>query len=109
MFLPKEKIPTGTLSDGKVMAQVESPGGIQIDVEDNLYVAGPDGLRVLSSDGKLLGTNGVWIWGNEIPVGFELRTDKFRDTTLVPSEPVKKVLRFIYHARLERLAYKMTR
>jgi gluconolactonase len=48
--------PDGTLSNGKVMARVESPGGIQVDLEGNLYVAGPDGLHVLSSDGKPLGT-----------------------------------------------------
>jgi gluconolactonase len=46
----------GTLSNGKVIAQVESAGGIQIDREGNLYIAAADGLRVLASDGKHLGT-----------------------------------------------------
>ena len=46
----------GTLSNGKVIARVESAGGIQTDMEGNLYVAGPDGLRILSSDGRHLGT-----------------------------------------------------
>jgi len=48
--------PDGTLSNGTVIAQVESAGGIQIDIEGNLYVAALDGLRVLSSDGRDLGT-----------------------------------------------------
>jgi gluconolactonase len=46
----------GTLSNGQAIAEIESAGGIQVDREGNLYIAGPGGVWILSSEGKHLGT-----------------------------------------------------
>jgi gluconolactonase len=51
-----------TLSDGRVFFDMTSaPGGdaldgVKVDVQGNLYVSGPGGLWILSSEGKHLGT-----------------------------------------------------
>lgn len=57
-----EARPDGTLSDGKVFFDMtNAPGedaidGIKVDREGNLFVSGPGGLWVISSEGKHLGT-----------------------------------------------------
>jgi len=54
--------PDGTLSDGKVFFDATSePGedawdGMKIDQNGNLYLSGPGGLWIISSEGKHLGT-----------------------------------------------------
>ena len=54
--------PDGTLSDGQVFLDVTSePGGdawdgLKVDVQGNLYAAGPGGLWIVSPEGKHLGT-----------------------------------------------------
>ncbi|MGA2263652.1 MAG: SMP-30/gluconolactonase/LRE family protein, partial [Acidobacteriota bacterium] len=52
----------GTLSNGKVFFDMtslpgrEHPCGIAVDQQGNLYIAGPGGVPVISSEGKHLGT-----------------------------------------------------
>lgn len=54
--------PDGTLTDGKVFADVTSdprpgsPDGMKVDQRGNLYSAGPGGIWILSPEGKHLGT-----------------------------------------------------
>jgi gluconolactonase len=52
----------GTLTDGKKIADATSdtrpgsPDGMKVDVDGNLYSAGPGGVWIFSADGKHLGT-----------------------------------------------------
>jgi gluconolactonase len=51
----------GTLTDPKVLYDASSswgngPDGMKVDVEGNIYSAGPGGVLIISPDGKLLGT-----------------------------------------------------
>jgi sugar lactone lactonase YvrE len=46
----------GALADPHMIAEVPSAGGIQTDREGNLYIISAEGLRILSSGGKHLGT-----------------------------------------------------
>jgi gluconolactonase len=54
--------PDGTLRNGTLFFDMTAaPGedaldGLKVDVQGNLYVSGPGGLRILSPDGKHLGT-----------------------------------------------------
>ena len=41
----------GTLSNGQVIAEIESVGGIQVDREGNSYIACADGVWIVSSEG----------------------------------------------------------
>ena len=62
----------GTLSRGKVFFDMggapgeEALDGLKVDRQGNLYVSGPGGLWVISSDGKHLGT----IKGPKLPANF---------------------------------------
>jgi gluconolactonase len=64
--------PHGTLSNGVVFFDMTSAegedalDGMKIDQKGNLYVSGPGGLRVISQEGKHLGT----IVGPEHPHNF---------------------------------------
>jgi gluconolactonase len=64
--------PDGTLANGKVFFDMTSAeggdalDGMKIDEKGNLYVSGPGGLRIISSEGKQLGT----IVGPEHPHNF---------------------------------------
>lgn len=58
--------PDGSLSGGQVFFDITSrvPGelawdGVKVDQRGNLYAAGPEGIYVLASDGRHLGTLGV--------------------------------------------------
>ncbi len=54
--------PDGTLADPKLLydatadTRLGGPDGIKVDVEGNIYGAGPGGVLILSPDGKALGT-----------------------------------------------------
>ena len=54
--------PDGTLADPKLLydatadTRIGGPDGIKVDVEGNIYGAGPGGVLILSPDGKALGT-----------------------------------------------------
>jgi len=43
----------GTLSNGQVIAEIESVGGIQVDREGNSYIACADGVWIISSEGAM--------------------------------------------------------
>lgn len=55
-------LPDGTLTEGKVICDATSdtrpggPDGMKVDVQGNLYSAGPGGVWILSPEGKHLGT-----------------------------------------------------
>lgn len=54
-------LPDGTLGDDRLFAEMESPAsggpdGMKVDVEGDLYVAGPGGTWVFDADGCHLGT-----------------------------------------------------
>jgi gluconolactonase len=54
--------PDGTLSDPKLLYDATAdprpgaPDGMKVDVEGNIYSAGPGGVWIFSPDGKPLGT-----------------------------------------------------
>jgi len=53
--------PDGTLANGRLFADMRSPGkdgaadGMKVDVEGNLYFTGPEGVWIYSPEGRLLG------------------------------------------------------
>ncbi len=61
--------PDGTLTNGKLFADLQSPGkdgvadGLKVDTKGNLFTTGPEGEWVFNSSGKLLGK----IIGPEVP------------------------------------------
>jgi gluconolactonase len=67
-----EVAPDGSLSDGRVFfdmgsaPEAEALDGVEVDARGNLFVSGPGGVWVLSSEGKHLGT----IRGPELPANF---------------------------------------
>ena len=75
----------GGIETGKVLFDFSSqtspgvPGGVKLDVNDNLYVAGPGGIFVISADGKHLGTFKT----PEQPTN--LFWGKYADTTTAPA------------------------
>ena len=72
--------PDGTIENGRLFANVTSPGkdgladGIKVDVHGNLFVTGPEGVWVFAPDGSLLGK----ILMPEIPANLTFGDTDFR-------------------------------
>ena len=100
--------PDGSLTNGRVFCELKSerpglPDGMKVDVEGNVYCAGPGGVWVLGSSGKHLGTiltgaeqttNCAW-GGDDWRTFFITTMDAvFRIQLRIPGMPVPSFLGF---------------
>jgi gluconolactonase len=95
-------LPDGTLADPKLFYDATAdprpggPDGMKVDVQGNIYSAGPGGVLILSPEGKLLGTilmpervsNVAWGGADRRTLYITASTSVYRVRLLVPGEPI---------------------
>jgi gluconolactonase len=95
-------LPGGTLADPKLLYDATSdprpggPDGMKVDVQGNIYSAGPGGVVILSPDGKPLATilmpervsNLAWGGPDRRTLYITATTSVYRVRLLIPGEPV---------------------
>jgi gluconolactonase len=95
-------LPDGTLADPKLLYDATSdprpggPDGMKVDVEGNIYSAGPGGVLILSPDGKPLGTilmpervaNVAWGGPDRKTLYITASSSVYRVHLLIAGEPV---------------------
>jgi gluconolactonase len=95
-------LPDGTLADPKLLYDATAdprpgaPDGIKVDVEGNIYGAGPGGVWIFSPEGKPLGTilmpervaNLAWGGPDRKTLYITASSSVYRVRLLIPGEPV---------------------
>ncbi|MGO8758183.1 MAG: SMP-30/gluconolactonase/LRE family protein [Terracidiphilus sp.] len=95
-------LPDGTLADPKLFYDATAdprpggPDGMKVDVEGNIYSAGPGGVLILSPEGKALGTivipervsNVAWGGVDRRTLYITASSSVYRVRLLIPGEPV---------------------
>ena len=97
-------LPDGTLTDAKLLYDATAdpraggPDGMKVDVEGNIYSAGPGGVWIFSPDGKPLGTivmpervaNVAWVGPDRKTLYICASTSVYRVHLKIAGEPVVK-------------------
>ena len=95
-------LPDGTLADPKLLYDATNdprnggPDGMKVDVQGNIYSAGPGGVVILSPDGKRLATllipervaNVAWGGADRKTLYICASTSVYRVRLSIPGEPV---------------------
>ena len=95
-------LPDGTLADSKLLYDATAdprpggPDGMKVDVQGNIYSAGPGGVVILSPEGKHLATllipervaNVAWGGPDRKTLYICASTSVYRVRLLIPCEPI---------------------